>query len=63
MVRKIDYGITLFRKEMMNDEFLRSLESQLERERDEVVQCAGTRDFEEGIQSFFEKRDPEFSKS
>lgn len=49
-------------KEMMNEEFLRSLESQLQRERAAVVQCAGTRDFEEGIHAFFEKRDPDFSK-
>ena len=49
-------------KEMMNEEFQQSLESQLQRERAAVVQCAGTRDFEEGIRAFFEKRDPEFSK-
>ena len=49
-------------KEMMNEEFLRSLESQLQRERAAVVQCAGTRDFEEGIYAFFEKRAAEFSE-
>lgn len=47
-------------KEMLNEAFLSGLESQLQRERDGVVQCAGTRDFEEGIRAFFERRNPKF---
>jgi 2-(1,2-epoxy-1,2-dihydrophenyl)acetyl-CoA isomerase len=50
-------------KEMLNEAFQRSLESQLQREREAVVRCAGTRDFEEGIQAFFEKREPDFLKT
>jgi 2-(1,2-epoxy-1,2-dihydrophenyl)acetyl-CoA isomerase len=49
-------------KEMFDQAFQRSLESQLRSEREAVVQCAGTRDFEEGINAFFEKREPEFSE-
>jgi len=52
-----------FAKEMLNEAFQRSLESQLQRERDGIVQCAGTRDFEKGIHAFFERREPEFFKN
>jgi enoyl-CoA hydratase/carnithine racemase len=48
---------------MLNEAFQRSLESQLQRERDGIVQCAGTRDFEKGIHAFFERREPEFFKN
>lgn len=50
-------------KEMFDGALQGSLESQLQRERDAVVQCAGTRDFKEGIHAFFEKRDPDFLKT
>ena len=50
-------------KEMLNEALLPSLESQLQREREAVVQCAGTRDFEEGIHAFFERREPDFLKT
>ena len=47
-------------KELLNESMLSVLESQLSRERREIVNAARTRDYREGMHAFLEKRPPRF---
>ncbi len=49
-------------KRLLRDSFERSLEVQLEREREAIATCAGLPDGREGIQAFIEKRKPAFQE-
>ena len=48
-------------KALISESLSRTLEYQMEEERQKLAQTAGTKDFTEGIRAFFEKRKPEFS--
>lgn len=50
-------------KRLMRATFDRTLEEQLDAERDAFCACAGTGDFIEGLDAFFEKRRPAFRGS
>jgi 2-(1,2-epoxy-1,2-dihydrophenyl)acetyl-CoA isomerase len=47
-------------KQLFMDSFHTSFETQLERERLALTQCAGSAEGTEGLNAFFEKRDPQF---
>ena len=47
-------------KDLLNRAGTASLETQLEREKEAVIKCAGTGEFGEGMRAFFEKRKPDF---
>ena len=47
-------------KKLINYSFSNDLEKQLELEAEYIKQSAGTRDFQEGIKAFLEKREPSF---
>lgn len=47
-------------KRLLRNSFERSLDLQLEREREAIATCAGLPDGREGIQAFIEKRKPSF---
>lgn len=47
-------------KALVNSSMFDHLEKQLERERQAIFQCGLTEDFEEGLNAFFEKREPVF---
>lgn len=48
-------------KDMMDRALFEDLETQLEREKEAVLRCAGTWEFKEGISAFFQKRRPSFN--
>lgn len=47
-------------KTLISESFSRTLEYQMEEERQKLAETARTKDFAEGIRAFFEKRKPEF---
>jgi 2-(1,2-epoxy-1,2-dihydrophenyl)acetyl-CoA isomerase len=47
-------------KRLINSSFEKGLEDQLDAEREAFCACAGTADFGEGLDAFFEKRRPVF---
>jgi 2-(1,2-epoxy-1,2-dihydrophenyl)acetyl-CoA isomerase len=49
-------------KQLLNDAFDTSLETQLERERAALSACAEHAEGAEGLQAFTEKRKPDFSR-
>ncbi|NPV90773.1 MAG: 2-(1,2-epoxy-1,2-dihydrophenyl)acetyl-CoA isomerase [Firmicutes bacterium] len=50
-------------KGLINESMLLMLERQLELERQGIIKAAGTEDYREGLNAFFEKRRPSFSGS
>jgi 2-(1,2-epoxy-1,2-dihydrophenyl)acetyl-CoA isomerase len=63
IAKKIRNGapIALQRAKMLiNESFMNSIETQLNKEAEEITFTAGTEDFQEGVKAFFEKRDPLF---
>ncbi|MFX0057955.1 MAG: enoyl-CoA hydratase/isomerase family protein [Candidatus Hodarchaeota archaeon] len=47
-------------KKLINESFMNSIETHLTKEAEDITFCAGTEDFQEGVNAFFEKRDPLF---
>jgi 2-(1,2-epoxy-1,2-dihydrophenyl)acetyl-CoA isomerase len=50
-------------KALLRESFANDLPTQLEREKESFVDCAGTPDFKEGVAAFVEKRTPRFGSS
>lgn len=50
-------------KELLNQSFLQTLETQMGAERDGISFASGTSDFSEGLSAFFAKRNPKFKGS
>jgi 2-(1,2-epoxy-1,2-dihydrophenyl)acetyl-CoA isomerase len=50
-----------FTKKLLTESYTNDLESHLDREAELIVKTAGTRDFQEGLKAFFEKRKPNFT--
>ena len=47
-------------KQLLKDSYSNDLKTHLENEAKNIIETAGTEDFQEGINSFFEKRYPNF---
>lgn len=50
-------------KELLNQSFTQTLETQMGSERDGISFASGTDDFAEGLEAFFAKRSPRFNRS
>ncbi|MFX1325091.1 MAG: enoyl-CoA hydratase/isomerase family protein, partial [Promethearchaeota archaeon] len=49
-----------FTKKLLNESYINSLDTHLDREAEHIIKTAGTEDFQEGLKAFFEKRKAEF---
>ncbi|MHA2391169.1 MAG: enoyl-CoA hydratase/isomerase family protein [Promethearchaeota archaeon] len=49
-----------FTKKLLKESYTNSLDTHLKREAEHIVKTAGTKDFQEGLKAFFEKRSAEF---
>ncbi|MFW9876174.1 MAG: enoyl-CoA hydratase/isomerase family protein [Candidatus Thorarchaeota archaeon] len=49
-----------FTKKLLRESYSNDLESHLDKEAEYIIKTAGTKDFQEGLKAFFEKRRPNF---